>query len=135
MKVCDCFLDVAVYCLTVKNLVYADFFHHCLQVKKDKRKSFMIMSTKNDHDDYFIACCTRFICIEFEDPSKLDCINLIMITNRFYHDNDGISDSTETCVNTNFDDKEDIDNFCFYCQRIILHNFSSNLHIENDFFV
>ena len=52
-----------------------------------------------------------------------------MIKNCFYHDNDGISDSTVTCVNANFDDKKDINNFCFYCQRIILYNFSSNLHM------
>ena len=52
------------------------------------------MSTKNDHDDCFIACCTKFICIELEDPLKLDCINSIMIANCFYYDNDGISDST-----------------------------------------
>ena len=43
IKVCDCFLDVSVYCLSINNFFYADFFHHCLQTK-----NYMIMTAKND---------------------------------------------------------------------------------------
>ena len=57
------------------------------------------MSKKNVRDDCFISWSTKVICIELEDPSKLHCITLIMIANFFYYDNEGISDSTVTCVN------------------------------------
>ena len=54
IRVCDCFLDVAIYCFP-KDLLYANFCHECLEVKNDKRNSFMIMSIKNDQQDCFIA--------------------------------------------------------------------------------
>ena len=36
-KVCDCFLDVAVYCLSINNLVYADFFPSLCANKRQKK--------------------------------------------------------------------------------------------------
>lgn len=46
------------------------------------------------------------MCVKLENPSILDYINSAMAANCFYYDNDGNEDSTVTCINANFDDKE-----------------------------
>ena len=38
IKVCDCFFDVGIYCLS-EDFPYANFFHLCLQAKNGKRNS------------------------------------------------------------------------------------------------
>ena len=109
IKVCKCFLDVAVYCLalsSIRDLLYTDFFHCCFQVKNNKRNSYMIRSTRISNDDCYIVCCTKFICVKLENPSIPDYINSAMAGNCFHYDNDGNEDSTVTCINANFDDKE-----------------------------
>ena len=109
IKVCKCFLDVAVYCLalsSIRDLLYADFFHRCFQVKYNKINSYMMRCTRISNDDCYIACCTKFICVKLENSSILDYINSAMAGNCFYYDNDSNEDSTVTCINANFDDKK-----------------------------
>ena len=45
IRVCDCFLDTAIYCLS-EELPYANFFYYCLQARDDKRNMFFIMKGK-----------------------------------------------------------------------------------------
>ena len=66
----------------------------------------MIRSTRISNDDCYIVCCTKFICVKLENPSIPDYINSAMAGNCFHYDNDGNEDSTVTCINANFDDKE-----------------------------
>lgn len=70
MRVCNCFLDVAIYCL-VEDLAYAKFFHHCLQVKYDRKNTILNMKTQNN---CFIACC--FDIIKNQDFSNIDWTRL-----------------------------------------------------------
>ena len=132
-KVCDCFLDVAIYCLfSIEDLCCAEFFNLCLQAKSQKRNSLMIchflsMKDNSDRDECYIACCTHFVNSELEDPSKLEGIDPPLTRNCFCYSDD---DNCLTCVNANFGSKkQDINTFCFCCQREILQNFSSKLYL------
>ena len=85
----------------------------------------MIMMTQ---DNCLIACCKDFLktLIQY---FKLNKIKPLLLSDSFYFC--GIASDTETGdiirIKTNFD-KENIDYFCFCCQRIILKNFSDELH-------
>ena len=53
IRVCDCFLDVTIYCL-FEDLRYLNFFRYCLQEKDDRRNTFLIM--RDDQNNCFNAC-------------------------------------------------------------------------------
>ena len=109
-------LDVAIYCL-VEDLGYAKFSHYYLQVKDDRRNTFLI---KENQSNCFIACCLDVI--KNQDYSKIDWTTLR--TQCFYFDS--IDVNSVSCVDTCF---FSISNFCLFCQRVILQELSCNLHI------
>ena len=85
------------------------------------------MKDSSNRDECYIACCTQFVNSELEDSSKLEDIDPTLTRNCFYYSDD---DNYLTCVNVNFGSKKrDINTFCFCCQREILRNFSSKLHL------
>ena len=106
------------------DLVYADFFHRCLEKRNRKRNSFMIMLSTNN---YYVACYKDFIEISLKYRT-LGSIKHKLVLECFYlsglHCDD---DYLSSCVNMAFDNKK-IDSFCFYCQGIILNDISSELH-------
>ena len=115
IKVCDCFFNVPIYCLS-EDLPYANFFSLCLQAWNDKRNSFMIMKVIIDLENCFIACCTKFIQIKIQDPRQdIDCTKALT-RNCFYFDNNGIDVNDNmriTCVNASFSDKKTLIIFVF----------------------
>lgn len=130
IKVCDCFLDVAIYCLfSIEGLCYTDVFNRCFQAKSQKSNSLLICNFLSiNYDRFFVACCTQFVNSELEDASKLEgIVSTLPLSNCFYYSNDG---KCFTCVKINFGPvKRDINFYCFCCLRDILQNFSSNLHL------
>ena len=78
-KVCDCFLDVAVYCKT-EGFLYGEFFNHCKKERHNRKTSFIIMAT---HDDCLIACCKDFLKTMVK-TSGLNKIKLLLVSNCFF---------------------------------------------------
>ena len=85
------------------DLVYADFFHRCLEKRNRKRNSFMIMSSTNN---YYVACCKDFIEISLKYRT-FDSIKYKLILEWFYSSGlDWDEDYLSSCVNTIFDNKK-----------------------------
>lgn len=106
------------------DLVYADFFHRCLEKRNRKRNSFVIMSSKNNN---YVACCKDFIEISLKYQT-LDSIKHKLVLEWFY--SSGLNwdeDYLSSCVNMIFDNKK-TDSFSFCFQIIILDGVSSELH-------
>ena len=93
----------------MKGLSYRDFFTLCMKERDDKRCSFMILI----HEDCFIACCMNLLQTSVK-TSGLEKLKPSLTSNFFYS-------------NAGFD-SDDINYFCFYCQKIILVGFSEQLH-------
>ena len=81
VRVCDCFLDVAIYCL-FEDLPYVNFFWYCLHEKDDRRNTLLV--TKDDWNNCFIACCVDFI--KNQDYSGIN--GMALRTLCFYFDSD-----------------------------------------------
>lgn len=103
--------------LFVWRFTYTNFFHFCLQIKFDKRNTFLIMKNQKN---CFIGCYFDFI--NKKDYSDIDWKTLR--TQCFYFDNDDVD--SVSCMDASF---FSISNFCFFCQRVILQEQSCNLHI------
>ena len=88
-------------------------------------------------EDCFIACCMNFLYTSVK-TSGLERLNPSLKSNCFYfndgfdsdddedHDDDD-DDDVSSCITTIFD-KQNINYFCFHCQKIILVGFSKELH-------
>ena len=93
--------------------------------KKNRKRSCIIMTT---HKDCFIAYYKDFLKIAIKDLG-LNKINSLLLSDCFHSsgfDSD-TKDKVFSCIKTNFD-KQNINNFRFCCQRIILESFSEELH-------
>ena len=80
------------------------------------------------HKDCFIAYYKDFLKIAIKDLG-LNKINSLLLSDCFHSsgfDSD-TKDKVFSCIKTNFD-KQNINNFRFCCQRIILESFSEELH-------
>ena len=109
IKICDCFLDAAVYCLH-EDLPYANSFHLCLETKDDGRNTFLIMKNQ---ENCFITSCFDFV--KNQDCSDIDWTTLR--TGCFYFDSDDVG--SVTCKDAWFF-LATFSNFCFFSHRIIL---------------
>ena len=73
-----------------------------------------------DLENCFIACCTKFIQIKFQDPKQDIDFARALTRNCFYFDNNGIDDNDNmrvTCINASFSDKKNINDFCFFVKK------------------
>ena len=80
----------------------------------------MIMKVIIDLENCFIACCTKFIQIKFQDPKQDIDFTRALTRNCFYFDNNGIDDNDNmrvTCINASFSDKKNINDFCFFVKK------------------
>ena len=120
IKVCDCFFDVAVYCEMVES-PYRDFFNYCMNENHDN-----YVTTRKD--TRFIACCKDFLKTLIK-KNGLNKIETTLASNCFYSSgiNSGYEDEVVSCINTHFDE-QNLDYYCFICQRNILDSFSDELH-------
>ena len=121
VRVCDCFPDEAIYCLS-EDLLYADFFNLCLQRQKDRRNTFLIMNFfANNESVCFIAYCNDFIkdqdyiYIEWNSPTRTQCFYYATDDYEPVSCTDGVSLS--------------INNFCLICQRDVLREPSNKLNL------
>ena len=76
----------------------------------------MIMKVIIDQENCFLACCTKFIQIKFQDPKQDIDWTKVLTRNCFYFDNDSIDVNDNmrvTYVNASFSDKKTND-FCFF---------------------
>ena len=119
-KSCDCFFDVAVYCEMVES-PYRDFFNYCMNEKHDRKNSFVTMRK----DTRFIACCKDFLKTLIKKKG-LNKIKKTLASNCFY--SSGIDSGSEDDVMSCINDEQNLDYYCFICQRNILDSFSDELH-------
>ena len=122
-KVYDCIFDVAICCL-MENLCSRKFFSLCLKERDYKKNSFMITT----HEDCFIGCCLYFLKISVK-ISWLEKLKLLLVSKYFYSggfDSDDEDDEESLCINMDFD-VQNINYFCFCCQKVILNSFSEEL--------
>ena len=119
-KSCDCFFDVAVYCEMVES-PYRDFFNYCMNEKHGRKNSFVTMRK----DTRFIACCKDFLKTLIKKKG-LNKIKKTLASNCFY--SSGIDSGSEDDVMSCINDEQNLDYYCFICQRNILDSFSDELH-------
>ena len=125
VKVCDYFFDVGMYC-KMKDLFYRELFSLCMK-ERDDRKTYFIITT---HDECFVVSCMDFLKTTIK-TSGLKKLKLLLISNCFYSKAgfESESDEVSSCRNINFEE-QNIDYFCFCCQKVILNSFITCL----DFF-
>ena len=76
----------------------------------------MIMKVIIDLENCFIACCTKFIQIKFQDPKQDIDFTRALTRNCFYFDNNGIDDNDNmrvTCINASLVIKKTLMIFVF----------------------
>ena len=79
----------------------------------------MIMKVIIDQENCFLACCTKFIQIKFQDPKQDIDWTKVLTRNCFYFDNDSIDVNDNmrvTYVNASFSDKKTND-FWFFLSK------------------
>ena len=60
-KVCDCFLDIACYCLEI-NAYFAQFQKECLRLRGWKNEMFIIKNTRRESVSSDLCCLLQEIC-------------------------------------------------------------------------
>lgn len=82
--------------------------------------------------NYYIACCKDFMEILLNCCQNFHSIKLTLASECFCSSGiDFDEDYVSFCVNMIFHDKN-MNNFCFYRERVLLDHFSSELHKITD---
>ena len=85
-KVCDCFLDIACYCLNI-NAHFAQFQKKCLRLKGGWNDIFIIKNSSQTSTNLiqvtYIACCKKFAGFQIDFFVKTESFPLRTIDCRY----------------------------------------------------